>query len=92
MISPVIIVITRKVVEVFKELNIAYHIGGSLASSAFGIPRATLDVDLVAEIKSEHATVISQPSDGGILYRSRCNTGSGCEEILIQHYSSRYNV
>ena len=58
--APDIIEITRKVVEVFEELKIAYHIGGSLASSAFGIPRATLDVDLVAEITPEHATVISQ--------------------------------
>ena len=57
---PDIIEVTRKVVEVFNELNIPYHIGGSLASSAFGIPRATLDVDLVADIRPEHVTVISQ--------------------------------
>jgi hypothetical protein len=53
-----IIEVTRKVVEVFRALDIAYLIGGSLASSAFGIPRATLDVDLVAEIRPEHVTAI----------------------------------
>jgi len=58
--SPDIIEITRKLVEVFEDLKIAYYVGGSLASSAFGIPRATLDVDVVAEITPEHATVISQ--------------------------------
>jgi len=58
--SPDIIEITRKVVKIFEELKIAYHIGGSLASSAFGIPRATLDVDLVAEITPKHAPVILQ--------------------------------
>lgn len=51
---PDIIELTLKVAEIFERLGIAYHIGGSLASSAFGIPRATLDVDLVADIKPQH--------------------------------------
>lgn len=38
------------VVRVFEALGIAYYIGGSVASSAYGIARATLDVDLVADI------------------------------------------
>ncbi len=37
----------------FKELGIAYRIGGSLASSLWGRARATLDVDLVAQVKLE---------------------------------------
>ena len=28
--------------------------GGSVASSAFGLPRSTLDVDLVAVLEAEH--------------------------------------
>jgi hypothetical protein len=55
---PDIIAVTSKVVNVFEKLDIAYHIGGSLASSAFGIARATLDVDIVAEIKPEQASDI----------------------------------
>jgi len=46
--TPDIIEVTLKVIEVFKKLKIAYHIGGSLASSAFGVARATLDIDIVA--------------------------------------------
>lgn len=38
------------VVDVFEELEIDYYIGGSIASSAYGIARATLDIDLVADI------------------------------------------
>lgn len=38
------------VVAAFEQLAIPYYIGGSIASSAFGVPRATLDVDLVAII------------------------------------------
>ena len=33
-----------------EQLGIRYLVGGSLASSLHGIPRATLDVDLVLEI------------------------------------------
>ena len=57
---PDIIEVTLKVVRVFEELHIAYHIGGSLASSSFGVPRATLDADLVADIKPAHASIIFQ--------------------------------
>ena len=52
---PDIIDVTLKVVKVFKKLDISYHIGGSLASSAFGMARSTLDVDIVADIKPEQA-------------------------------------
>jgi hypothetical protein len=57
---PDIIEVTLKVVKVFEKLGIAYHIGGSLASSAFGIARSTLDVDIVADIKPEHASDVSE--------------------------------
>ena len=57
---PDIIEVTIKVVKVFEKLGIAYHIGGSLASSAFGIARSTLDVDIVADIKPEQASDISE--------------------------------
>lgn len=57
---PDIIEITLKVVKVFKKLNIAYYIGGSLASSAFGVARSTLDVDIVADIKIEQASIIEE--------------------------------
>ncbi len=46
--------ITLFVAETFDRLGITYLIGGSLASSLHGIPRATEDVDLVANIRQEH--------------------------------------
>src|SRR3972149_7254032 len=49
-----IIEVVLKVTGTLERLGIAYHIGGSLASSAFGIPRATLDIDIVADIKAQH--------------------------------------
>jgi hypothetical protein len=61
---PDIIEVTLKVVKVFEKLDIAYQIGGSLASSAFGIARSTLDVDIVADIKSDQASNIYENLKG----------------------------
>ena len=46
--------VTLKVVTAFERLGIPYLIGGSLASAVYGIVRATMDADLVADIKSSH--------------------------------------
>jgi hypothetical protein len=43
------------VVEALERLGVAHHIGGSLASSAYGVARSTLDVDLVADVRPQHA-------------------------------------
>lgn len=37
------------------QLNLSYVVGGSFASSTFGIPRSTLDVDLVVDLTPEQA-------------------------------------
>lgn len=42
------------VVRQFERLGIPYYIGGSVASSFYGLARSTLDVDLVADLKPEH--------------------------------------
>jgi len=46
------IFVTLLVVETLEKLNIAYFIGGSLATAVHGVARATMDVDLVADIRS----------------------------------------
>lgn len=42
------------VVTEFRRLGVAFYLGGSLASSAYGHGRATQDADLVADIRAEH--------------------------------------
>jgi hypothetical protein len=42
------------VVAEFEKLGVAYYLGGSIASSMLGIPRATLDVDMVADLAPKH--------------------------------------
>jgi hypothetical protein len=44
----------QPVVAALDEMGVAYEIGGSVASSACGVPRTTLDVDLVAALGREH--------------------------------------
>jgi hypothetical protein len=41
-------------IQALEELGIAYMIGGSLASSAYGEPRLTNDIDVVADLGLEH--------------------------------------
>lgn len=49
--KPDIIVALDIVIGCFEKLRIPYYIGGSVASSAYGIARATMDVDLVAKVE-----------------------------------------
>ncbi|RLD06491.1 MAG: hypothetical protein DRI56_07985 [Chloroflexota bacterium] len=46
--------VTLKVTGVFEKLGIPYLIGGSLASTLYGMIRATQDSDIVAEMCPEH--------------------------------------
>ncbi|RKY53484.1 MAG: hypothetical protein DRP89_06115 [Candidatus Neomarinimicrobiota bacterium] len=50
--SPDILVAVQPIVQAFENLSIDYYIGGSIASSLYGTPRATIDVDMVADIKN----------------------------------------
>jgi hypothetical protein len=54
MFSEPLLVVAR-IVAAFEKLSVQYVVGGSLASSVYGIPRATQDVDLVAALNLEHA-------------------------------------
>jgi hypothetical protein len=50
MIGSEVVAALTPVVEALTSLGVAYRIGGSVASSALGVPRSTLDADLVCEI------------------------------------------
>jgi hypothetical protein len=56
--------VTLKVVLSFERLRIPYLIGGSLASAVYGIVRATMDADLVAEIKPEQVSSLVSSLEG----------------------------
>ena len=46
--------VTLLVVEALNGLNIPYFVGGSLATAVHGVARATMDVDLIADVRAEH--------------------------------------
>jgi hypothetical protein len=54
MLSQDLVEAITPVVAVLEQLGVDYLIGGSVASSILGIPRATNDADLVADLRSEH--------------------------------------
>ena len=77
--------IMQQLAREFERLDIRYLVGGSLASSLHGIPRATHDVDLVADITYEHIPLLVETLESEFYIDA--------EMILeaIQHQSS-FNV
>jgi len=48
--KPDLLLALEPVVKTLEEIGIPYYLGGSVCSSAYGIPRATLNIDIVADI------------------------------------------
>ncbi len=44
----------RKIIETLEGLQIPYLVTGSVAAMAYGEPRMTNDIDIVAEVREEH--------------------------------------
>jgi hypothetical protein len=47
-------------VRCFEKLNIPYFITGAVASIAYGEPRLTNDIDVVADVKDEHISLLKE--------------------------------
>lgn len=60
--EPVLVV--AELARVFDALGIRYVVGGSVASSLYGIPRATQDVDLVADVRLSHVEALTTALGG----------------------------
>ncbi len=56
--DPLIVVAT--LADIFDRLGIPYLVGGSLASSLYGIPRATQDVDIMADVRFRHVDPLTK--------------------------------
>jgi hypothetical protein len=46
--------VTQVVIQALDQLEIPYFIGGSLATAVYGFARATMDVDIVADVQIHH--------------------------------------
>src|SRR5438874_12443060 len=49
----------RPVVAALEQLEVAYYIGGSVASGILGEPRQTLDADIVAALLGSHVPLLA---------------------------------
>ena len=79
------VAVTLLVIEALEELNVPYLIGGSLASTVHGVARATLDTDLVADLRLEHAEQLAQALSGAFYVDAESIRDA------IRHHSS-FNV
>ena len=57
--------VTTLVGKVLDDLGVPWLVGGSIASSLQGVPRATQDVDLVAALQLMHAKPFSEALEEG---------------------------
>jgi len=48
------LIVIARLTQIFDDVQIEYVVGGSMASSVYGVPRATQDVDLMANVKMQH--------------------------------------
>ena len=54
------VAVTMVVTDALDALGVPYAIGGSLSSALHGVMRATMDVDLVADLRLEHTGPLAQ--------------------------------
>lgn len=54
MSAPDLVLALMPVVDALEALGVRHYIGGAVASSAHGVARASLDVDVVADLRDEH--------------------------------------
>ena len=54
------IAVALTVADALEGLGVDYAIGGSLASAVHGVMRATMDADVVADLRAEHAEPLAR--------------------------------
>lgn len=64
MTEPDLLVALAPVLDALLGLGVRHFVGGSIASSAHGIPRASIDADVVAELLPVHAAPLASALRG----------------------------
>ncbi|MFV2073905.1 MAG: hypothetical protein ACC742_14810 [Thermoanaerobaculales bacterium] len=55
---PAPLAVVLEVIDLLVELKVRYHLGGSFASAVHGVPRQTMDADLVVDLDLAGATML----------------------------------
>ncbi|MBO1438250.1 hypothetical protein [Meiothermus sp. CFH 77666] len=52
--------VLKTVTAALEQAGVPYRVGGSVASSALGVPRMTLDIDIVADLRPHHIAPLAK--------------------------------
>jgi hypothetical protein len=82
------------VADALDRLGVRYYVGGSLASSVRGAPRASIDVDVAAELRPEHVRpLVESLSDGYYVSEERVRDAvAGRRSFNLIHLASMLKV
>lgn len=70
--NPDVLSALTPLLESLDALGVRFYIGGSLASSVHGVPRASIDADVVADLEAAHVTpLVARLQDGYYLDEGR---------------------
>ena len=58
--APPSLEVVLHVIEILEDLDLEYHLGGSFASAIHGVPRQTMDVDLVVALDADRTAALVQ--------------------------------
>ena len=59
MTAPDLVAALLPVIETLDSLAVRYYVGGSIASSLHGVPRASIDADVIAELGAGHVAPLA---------------------------------
>ena len=76
----------KKIVKAFEKLDIPYLVTGSVASMAYGEPRLTNDIDIVAAIEERHVASFVEEFPANEFYIS----DSMIKEAIFRH--GQFNI
>ena len=81
-------------VEAFEELGIEYELGGSVASSVHGVPRSSLDIDILAALEPDQVAALVQKL-AGAYYVSSTRVADAVEReasFNVIHLETKFKV
>jgi hypothetical protein len=82
------------VIAAFDRLGVPYYVGGSVASSAHGFMRATVDADVVAELESRHVAALVEALEADYYIDANMIRGAiaGHSCFNVIHLASAFKV
>ena len=88
------VVAVKPVVAALDQLEVKHFIGGSVASAAYGRPRTTVDVDLVADLHPRHVAPLVAALEADYYVSARAAAGAivqkSCFNVI--HLATAFKV